>query len=120
VSLCAAAAAQAKKGGDPEAAKVTNPVTPTPASIAAGRRIYVRMCERCHGPTGKGDGIATTGAQPSDLTDDSWEFGPSDGEMFAAIRNGTSIDMDGYAGRVSDTDIWNTVNYVRSLGAAQP
>ena len=117
--LCGAAAAQARKGGNPEAAKIENPVEKTPESIAAGRRVYVRMCDRCHGPAGKGDG-STTGEQPSDMTDETWEFGASDGEMFSAIHDGTSIDMDGYVGRLSDTDIWNVVNYVRSLALDKP
>ena len=30
----------------------------------------------------------------------------ADGEIFSAIHDGTSADMDGYAGRLSDTDIW--------------
>ena len=114
--LSVVSAAQVKKGGNPEAAKLANPVEKTPDSISAGRRVYQRMCARCHGPAGKGDGSTTGTAQPSDLTDDKWEYGASDGEIFAAIRDGVSIDMDGYAGRVPDADIWNTVNYLRSLG----
>jgi len=106
--------AQAQKGGNPEAAKLTNPVAKTPESIAAGKRTYQRMCARCHGPGGKGDGSGTT--IPSDLTDEVWEFGSSDGEIFTAIHDGTSIDMDGYAGRISDTDMWNLVNFLRSIG----
>ena len=31
------------------------------------------------------------------------------------IHDGVSIDMEGYAGRISDTDIWNVVNFLRSL-----
>lgn len=116
--LCASAlaniAAQAPKGGNPEAAKLTNPVAKTPESIAAGKRVYQRMCARCHGPSGKGDGSGT--AVPSDVTDEVWEFGSSDGEIFTAIHDGTSIDMDGYAGRISDTDTWNLVNFLRSIG----
>ena len=116
--LCASAlakvAAQAPKGGNPEAAKVTNPVAKTPESIAAGKRVYQRMCARCHGPSGKGDGSGT--AIPSDLTDEVWEFGSSDGEIFTAIHDGTSVDMDGYAGRISETEIWNLVNFLRSIG----
>ena len=38
-----------------------------------------------------------------------------DGELFAAIHDGTSADMEGYKERMTDTEIWNVVNYVRSL-----
>ena len=105
----------AKKGGNAEAAKMKNPVAAAPASLSAGKRSYTRLCEKCHGPEGKGDGTAVTGTQPPDLTDAKWEFGSTDGEMFLAIHDGTSADMEGYKERMTDTEIWNVVNYVRSL-----
>jgi mono/diheme cytochrome c family protein len=113
--LTVSAAAQMKKGGNPEAAKLKNPVAHTADSVAAGRRVYQRMCSRCHGPAGKGDGSSTSTTPPSDLTDQTWEYGSTDGELFTVIHDGVSIDMDGYAQRISDTDIWNVVNYLRSL-----
>ena len=111
----AAVPQQASKGGNPEAAKIANPVERTPDSIAAGRRVYQRMCARCHGPAGKGDGSTGGATPPSDLTDEAWDHGSTDGEIFVVIRDGSSIDMDGYAQRISDTDMWNIVNYLRSL-----
>jgi cytochrome c oxidase cbb3-type subunit 3 len=104
------------KGGNPEAAKVKNPVSPSAESIAAGKRVYTRMCSRCHGPEGKGDGSAATTTVP-DLTDAQWDYGGTDGEIFSVVHDGVSADMDGYAARLSDADIWNVVNYVRSVGA---
>ena len=111
----AAVPQQAAKGGNPEAAKIKNPVENTADSIAAGRRVYQRMCARCHGPAGKGDGSTGGATPPSDLTDEAWDHGSTDGEIFVVIRDGSSIDMDGYAQRVSDIDMWNMVNYLRSL-----
>ena len=105
-----------KKGGNPEAAKVKNPVAASPESASAGKRVYTRMCSRCHGAEGKGDGTAATAPVP-DLTDAQWDYGSSDGEIFSVIHDGVSADMDGYAARLSDTDIWNVVNYVRSVVA---
>jgi mono/diheme cytochrome c family protein len=104
-----------RKGGNPDAAKVKNPVAATAESTAAGRRVYVRLCIRCHGPEGKGDGEAAAGAAPSDLTGAQWTYGSTDGELFSVIHDGTSPDMAGYAERISDTDIWNVVNYVRTF-----
>jgi mono/diheme cytochrome c family protein len=104
-----------RKGGNPEAAKIKNPAAATPESAAAGKRIYLRLCIRCHGPSGKGDGEAAVGAEPADLTSGKWTFGASDGEIYASIREGTSKDMEGYAERMSEADTWNVVNYVRSL-----
>ena len=105
-----------KKGGNPEAAKIKNPVAASPESASAGKRVYTRMCSRCHGAEGKGDGTAATTPVP-DLADGQWDYGSSDGEIFSVIHDGVSADMDGYAARLSDTDIWNVVNYVRSVAA---
>jgi len=52
-----------------------------------------------------------------DRTDAKWVYGGSDGEIFSVVHDGVSADMDGYAARLSDTDIWNVVNYVRSVAA---
>jgi len=72
VSIIVAALLQSpaapKKGGNPEAAKVKNPVAASAESTSAGKRVYTRMCSRCHGPEGKGDGTAATAPVP-DLTD---------------------------------------------------
>ena len=106
-----------RRGGNPAAAKIENAVPNTPESVAAGKRTYARLCGRCHGPSGKGDGGgAGAGGKPSDLTDAVWEFGSSDGEIFTVIRDGTSADMDSYAEQVSTSDIWNLVNFIRSIG----
>jgi mono/diheme cytochrome c family protein len=84
--------------------------------VAAGRQTYQRLCARCHGFEGKGDGGgAGAGGQPADFTDAVWEFGGSEGEVFFAIKDGTSADMESYADRLKDPEIWNLVNYVRSL-----
>jgi cbb3-type cytochrome c oxidase subunit III len=103
-----------RKGGNPDAAKTTNPVAMSAESASAGKRVYTRMCSRCHGAEGRGDGTAATAPVP-DLTDDKWDYGGTDGEIFAVIHDGVSTDMDGYGTRLSDTEIWNVVNFMRSL-----
>jgi mono/diheme cytochrome c family protein len=106
-----------RRGGNPEAAQIQNPVAATPASIGAGKLSYTQFCESCHGPLGKGDGTAAGADQPSDLSDGVWDFGSSDGEIFTVIRDGVSgKDMRPFAERLSDTEIWNVVNFVRTLG----
>jgi mono/diheme cytochrome c family protein len=107
-----------RRGGNPEAATIRNPVPSSPESVATGKRVFSRLCVRCHGPLGKGDGGgAGAGGQPSDLTDGAWDFGSSDGEIFSVIHDGTSADMEAYAEQISDADIWNLVNYIRSIGS---
>ncbi len=116
VSLFLLQAADApNKGGNPEAANIKNPVAPTSESVAAGKRVYQRLCTKCHGPEGKGDGEAATGAPPSDLTAPALQYGSSDGEMFSVLRHGTSRDMESYAERISETDTWNVINYIKTL-----
>lgn len=108
------------KGGNPEAQKVKNPVASAPASITAGEQLYTKNCAFCHGPKGLGDGpLAPKDVKPSNLTDAQWEYGATDGEIFAVIMNGTNpkTAMMGVKGRLSDTDVWNVVNYIRSIGA---
>ena len=105
-----------RRGGNPEAAKIRNPVASTPESVAAGRRTYARLCVRCHGRLGKGDGGgAGAGGQPADLTDATWDFGSSDGEIFSVIHDGTSADMEATRSRSATREIWNLVNYIRSI-----
>lgn len=110
--------AGAQGGGNAQAAAVKNPVPSTPMSIAQGQRLYQSNCRQCHGARGAGDGpFAPKNPSPPNLTDAEWKFGSSDGEIFAVIANGAGPDSPMKAMRrsLSDNDIWNVVNYLRSL-----
>ena len=118
-AFSAGAAAQ-RGGGDPKARAVKNPVPSTPASINAGRAVYNMNCRQCHGLRLKGDGpLAPKNPKPADLTDDKWDRGSSDGELFVVLRDGAGpkFDMKGYKSKMSETDMWNVVNFLRSLQA---
>jgi mono/diheme cytochrome c family protein len=102
-----------------DAAKMKNPVASSGASIAAGKKLYDSQCASCHGATGKGDGKAGALLKPtpSDLTDTDWKHGQTDGEIFTIIRDGArQTGMRAYGSRIPVNDIWNLVNFVRSLG----
>ena len=105
--------------GNAEAAKLKNPVKSTPASIAAGKVAYGKYCKFCHGDDAKGNGpLAPKGTNPPNLIDAEWSHGSTDGEIFTNIKDGIGpkFDMKPMKAKMMDPDIWNVVNYLRSLG----
>ncbi len=108
-----------------QAAALKNPVPATPASIAAGKALYDATCAACHGDRAQGavkakiaiSIIEEQGAkQPPDLTDDQWDHGSTDGEIYAVTERGVpSTMMPGFDGVISDDDTWSIVNYIRTL-----
>ena len=117
--FCLAAAHAQNPGGDSASKPLKNPVPATPASIAAGRAGYTKNCSHCHGPSGAGDGrFAPKDPSPADLTDEKWDHGSSDADIFSVIWNGPSekATMKPLKGKLPEKDVWNIVNYVRSLG----
>lgn len=100
----------------PEAQKLKNPVASDESSIAEGRKLYLRHCASCHGQSGKGDGsMALAGGTPSNLADETWDHGSSDGEIFVVIRDGVGSDMEAYKDSLTEKQIWHLVNFIRSL-----
>src|SRR4029077_14110658 len=112
---CAAGIVTAAQG-NPEAAKVKNPAASTPESIAAGKVVFAK-CAPCHGTTGEGGpGNDLIPAAPS-LVDAQWDHGSTDGEIFDSIKNGVGPDfnMVPFKDTLKDDEIWNVVNYLRSI-----
>lgn len=108
----------------PDAAKAPNPIKPTPASLAQGKKMYGFDCALCHGKDGdgKGDLAGDMNLKLADYRDPAALKDMTDGEMFYIIKNGKG-QMTGEADRVKSEEIWNLVNYVRSFakkGAVAP
>jgi mono/diheme cytochrome c family protein len=92
-----------------------NPIASTQQSIAAGQKIYSKTCAMCHGKTGDADGPAVIelNIHPAKLSDPQLAA-QSDGALFWKITTGKK-PMPAYGKRLSETDRWNLVNYVRTL-----
>jgi mono/diheme cytochrome c family protein len=108
----------AEQSADP--AKLKNPVKATAESAAAGQAVFQKYCRFCHGADATGDGpLAPKGTHPPNLVDDTWSHGSSDGEIFTNIRDGIgpTFDMKPNKDKLSEQEIWNVVNYLRSIGA---
>ena len=118
MTLTIAVGAQSPAVG-PDPKKVKNPVAASAASVTAGAATYKKYCSFCHGPEAKGEGpLAPKDSHPPNLTDAKWDHGDTDGEVFALIQNGAggTSAMKGFKGKMPDTDMWNVINYLRSLG----
>jgi mono/diheme cytochrome c family protein len=92
-----------------------NPVPLSQSSLAAGQKIYVKRCVACHGKMGNGDGpdAADLGIHPAKLSHPSIQE-ETDGELYWKITVGKK-PMPNYGSRLSPTDRWNVINYLRSL-----
>lgn len=99
----------------PEPAAKANPVKPSPESLAKGKKRYGFDCEMCHGQNGDGKGdMATDMKNVTDFTNPDALKNRTDGELFNVIRKGKG-EMPAEGERGKDDDIWNMVNYIRSL-----
>ena len=118
-ALTSVSAGAQNPGGSDAGKKMKNPAA-SPESIKAGQALYQKNCRFCHNADAKGNGpMAPEGTHPSDLTDAKWDRGSTDGEIFLVIRDGAGpkLDMKGYKSKMTEPEIWNIVNYIRSLQA---
>jgi mono/diheme cytochrome c family protein len=100
----------------PAAAKKVNPVKPTPNSLAIGKKAYTSDCAMCHGKAGAGGGelAVTMNLTLRDYRDPASLKALPDGEIYSIIANGKG-QMTGEAGRMKSAQMWDVVNYIRSL-----
>ena len=98
-------------------AQKRNPIPANQSSLAAGRKIYLKRCASCHGRTGNGDGpdAVDLGIHPAKFSDPSLRQ-ESDGALFWKITVGKK-PMPDYGDRLSPTDRWNVINFLRTLEA---
>lgn len=97
-----------------EVGKMVNPVKPTAESLAQGKKYFGYDCAMCHGQTGNGKGDVESGEKLPDFTNPATLKDKSDGELFCSLKTGKG-HMPLERIRVTPNELWNLVNYVRSL-----
>lgn len=98
--------------------KMANAVKSDAESIKAGKALWTKHCASCHGKTGLGDGTkaAQLDTEVDDLTTPEMQK-QSDGALFYKTLEGRD-DMPSFKKKIPDEeDLWNLVNFMRSLKA---
>ncbi|WP_287496627.1 c-type cytochrome [Pandoraea sp. CB10b_02] len=101
----------------------TSPTGFTVQSIARGERVYAANCVACHGVDGRGEGplAATLRRWPPTMAS-ALLSRRADGELFwhvlYGMRDAQGVTMPGFAGRLSDREIWSALDYMRVLSAS--
>jgi len=92
-----------------------NPIAQGDASTKAGLALYNKNCASCHGKTGLGDGVKARALQdfPGDFSGAAFQ-NQTDGEHFYKTKTGRG-EMPKYEGKLTDDDIWNLVNFMRTF-----
>ena len=94
----------------------------TPQSREAGKRIYQKSCQNCHGVNGAGEpaeNIAGTDLSPAPALNDSahaWHH--SNQDLIKTILEGSSQEgsrMKGWKDTISKADAQNLLTYIKSL-----
>ena len=115
------AGALQQKGGWtlPATAKTEkNPLTVNDAVVAAGKKLFLQKCQRCHGPEGKGDGqdADTDHIEHMDLTNPKNAAANPDGVVFYKIWHGRSEPrMPPFEDQLTKDQAWAIVAYTQSL-----
>ena len=92
-----------------------NPLTADAATLAAGKAVYVKECQSCHGKKGKGDG-----PNAKDLDKPAGDFtkakmqNQTDGALFWKTSEGKK-PMPMFKKKLTEDKIWQTVIYMRTL-----
>ncbi len=86
----------------------------TPAVIARGEKIFLRVCASCHGAKGQGDGPIVPRFPAPPPLDAPHARALSDGQLFHILMRGQGV-MPAHGAQVSPADRWSVVAFIRSL-----
>jgi len=92
-----------------------NPVKADEGTLKEGKDLYVQHCKSCHGTKGKGDGSKAEKIDIScnDFTTAEYKK-KTDGENYWKTTEGRK-PMPSYKEKLSDSERWKVVTYMRSL-----
>jgi len=102
----------------PNAADEKNPFAGDPKAAEAGKVLFTKHCERCHGPGGKGDGkdADPDAQQDMDLTVARRAARNPDGVIFYKAWNGRAKPkMPAVKDDMTKEQLWQIVSYVQTL-----
>lgn len=102
----------------PTAKEEKNPLTVDEALLAAGKKLFLQKCQRCHGPEGKGDGpdADSDHIDHMDLTNPKNAEANPDGVVFHKVSQGRQDPrMPAFEDQLSKEQIWTVVAYAQSL-----
>ena len=93
---------------------LVNPIPRTIVNIKKGKEVFIHHCASCHGKKGRGDGIGgiTLDKPPADFQRSIQD--KSDADLYWEIALGKK-PMREYEDVFKDKEIWNVINYIRSL-----
>lgn len=99
----------------PNADKIVNPLKNNVSATKSGKAIFNTYCVVCHGPKGRGDGMAGASLtpKPTNLTTSEMQS-QTDGAIHWKIMNGRA-PMASYKGVLPDKSVWEMINYLRTL-----
>lgn len=86
-------------------------------NLDEGARIYKQNCINCHGPEGKGDGVAAgqLDPKPADLTSSNTQD-KNNAELSEVVKFGRpDTAMPGWLDQLDEREIQNVLAYIRSL-----
>jgi mono/diheme cytochrome c family protein len=104
----------------PTADEEKNPFAGDEKAMAAGKELFNKKCQRCHGPGGKGDGpdADPDSMQDMDLTNPRRAARNSDGVVFYKIWNGRAKPkMPAQKDEMTKDQVWQVVSFVQTLRA---
>ncbi len=99
---------------------IVSPDSHAAGDASKGKAIYNSFCVSCHGPGGKGDGVAAAALDPKprDLSDAKYVSGLSNEHLIKVVSKGgasvgKSAFMPPWEGIIKPEDVINVVEYIR-------